>query len=138
MKITIITTIIVLILAGCQSIETPSKIPDIHTAQISVDWNGTYYGEIPSASGSGIIVRITLTQDETYELQYHYIDRPENFYQVSGPFTWHPDGTTITLEGLENYPKYYWVSSGYIIQLDMRGRRITGNLADKYILRKEF
>lgn len=134
-KIIIIT--ISLLLASCQSTESPRKIPDIHTARISVDWNGTYYGEIPTASGSGMIVRITLNEDEFYELQYHYIDRPEILYKVSGPFSWHSDGATITLEGLDNYPKYYWVSSGYMIQLDMKGERITGALADNYVLRKE-
>lgn len=137
-KIVILALISVFVLASCQSTqEHGRKIVDIHTTRDSVDWNGTYYGEIPSASGTGIIVRLTLNEDEYYELQYHYNERPENLYTESGPFTWAEDGATITLEGLENSPKYYWVSSGYMIQLDMKGKRITGPLAEKYVLRKE-
>lgn len=135
-KIFFTALILTFVLTACQSTD-PQPNKDMHTTQLSVDWHGTYYGEIPSASGSGIIVRITLNPDETYELQYQYIERPENLYTATGTFTWHSDGASITLEGLENYPPYYWVSEDYMIQLDMEGRRITGDLADNYVLRKE-
>jgi uncharacterized lipoprotein NlpE involved in copper resistance len=127
----------ILIMVGFSSCVSnkASHIPDIHTPEISMSWPGVYTGLIPAADGPGIDVQITLNYDRTFTLQYSYIDRGDNVFSYEGTFTWDKTGTTIILD-IENIPPYYKVAEGRLIQLDMQGNRITGPLADNYILEK--
>jgi len=109
---------------------------EVHNAKISIDWDGVYTGTIPSASGSGINVRMKLTMDEYYELSYEYLDKPENSFTWTGSFTWDDKGEIITIDAAD-VPRYYKVAENKLIQLDMQGNPITGNLADNYVLKKE-
>jgi uncharacterized lipoprotein NlpE involved in copper resistance len=106
-----------------------SKTVDIHNSRISVDWNGTYSGIIPSADGPGISVLIVLNLDETFELNYSYLKDPENLFTSQGSFKWNNDGRIITLE-VEDWPPYYWVGQNKLTQLDMEGNVIAGELAE--------
>jgi uncharacterized lipoprotein NlpE involved in copper resistance len=101
----------------------------------SVDWEGMYTGVIPAASSSGIEVTMTLNDNLTFELQYKYLDKSEEIFTQSGTFKWNNTGNTIILD-ITNYPPYYMVGEKMLIQLDMEGNRITGNLAENYILEK--
>jgi uncharacterized lipoprotein NlpE involved in copper resistance len=104
-------------------------------AKTSLDWAGVYTGTIPSAGGSGIDVRLKINKDETFELSYKYLDRPpENSFISTGSFKW-DDGNTITLD-IKDTPSHYKVAKNKLIQLDMSGKPITGNLADNYVLTK--
>ena len=58
----------------------------------------------------------------------------ENVY--SGNFEWDESGNKIKLLGLDGGISNYQVSENKLFQLDMEGSRITGDLADKYILEK--
>jgi uncharacterized lipoprotein NlpE involved in copper resistance len=118
--------------SSCVSNKAPN-IPDYHTSEIS--WPGLYTGLIPAADGPGIDVQLTLNYDRTFALQYRYIDRDDSFFSHKGAFTWDKTGTIVILE-IENIPPYYKVAEGRLIQLDMQGNRITGPLADNYILEK--
>jgi len=102
----------------------------------SLDWDGVYIGTIPSASGSGIDVCIKLNKDNTYELTYEYIDKPENSFDFTGKFTWDSTGNIIHID-IADAPSYYKVTKNKLIQLDMEGKPITGKLAENYVLRKE-
>jgi len=104
-------------------------------AKTSLDWAGVYTGTIPSAGGSGIDVRLKINKDETFELSYKYLDRPpENSFISTGSFKW-DDGNNITLD-IKDTPSHYKVAKNKLIQLDMSGKPITGNLADNYVLTK--
>ena len=107
-----------------------------HNSRNSLDWAGTYAGLIPSASGIGIEVRLTLNGNGTYDLLYHYIGRENPDYRTTGNFTWDNAGNVITLD-LSNGPNLYQVGENMLRQLDLDGRVITGDLAEMYILRKE-
>jgi len=120
-------------LGSCASSKGPV---DIHNSRISVDWAGVYTGTIPSASGSGINVRLKLNQNDTFELNYEYLDKPENLFTWSGSFKWDNNGEVITLDNVDA-PHYYKVAENKLIQLDMKGKPITGKLADNYVLTKE-
>ena len=107
----------------------------IHTSKNSLDWAGVYTGVIPSASGSGINVTITLRYDLTYDAQYRYIDRSDDGdFTITGTFSWNEAGSAITLD-TTNIPPHYQVGEGKLIQLDMEGNPITGELSDSYVLR---
>jgi uncharacterized lipoprotein NlpE involved in copper resistance len=101
----------------------------------SIDWVGTYTGRIPSASGPGIDVEIILFPNETISITYMYVNR-EGFITGVHPFRWDKTGNKIISE-LDDYPRYYMVGKDYLLQLDMEGNIITGNLADQYVLKKQ-
>jgi len=120
-------------LALCRSNQGPVGI---HHSGSSADWEGVYTGTIPSASGSGIDVRLKLNQDETFKLNYKYLDKSDNVFTWTGSFQWNDNGNDITLN-VNDVPHYYKVGENKLIQLDMNGKLITGSLADDYVLQKE-
>jgi len=124
----------ILIIFGLGSCAT---INDAHNSKNSLDWAGVYTGTIPSASGTGINVRLTLSSDQTFALRYEYVDRPNSQYNWTGTFKWDNKGNTIKLTIDKETPPYYKVVENSLIQLDMKGKPITGDLADDYVLKKE-
>ncbi|GHV54812.1 hypothetical protein AGMMS49579_16130 [Spirochaetia bacterium] len=106
-----------------------------HNSRNSVNWDGVYRGVIPAADGPGINVEITLGLDGTYSMSYEYIDRFDASYTVEGTFQWNDAGSAITLD-VKDMPPHYQVGENILIQLDMAGKKITGALADNYILKK--
>ena len=100
------------------------------------DWVGVYTGTIPAADAEGINVRLQLNKDNTYELTYEYIGKPANPLTNTGAFTWNDTGDIINL-GIPETPSYYQVAENKLIQLDMAGKRITGEFADMYVLTKQ-
>jgi len=110
-----------------------------HNSRLALDWWGVYEGVIPSASGSGIEVSLTLRADHTFELVYDYIGR-EGTAVYSGTFSWNDSGSAISLDGQEGhpflYPPFYQVGEGFLRQLDVQGNPIVGSWADSYLLLK--
>ncbi|MDR1342923.1 MAG: copper resistance protein NlpE [Prevotellaceae bacterium] len=106
-----------------------------HNATSCLDWDGSYTGTIPCADCPGISVKITLNLDETYQLCYQYLERGDSAYSASGKFIWDDAGSMITLD-CKDWSPYYLVGENRLIQLDMEGKPITGELADMYELEK--
>ena len=107
---------------------------DIHNARNSLDYEGTYTGKLPTASGMGMIVTITLEKD-TYVKKMEYVGKKDIIVE-KGEYTWNEEGNTIILSGITDAPNKYFVGENMLIQLDMNGNRITGELADMYVLHK--
>jgi len=107
---------------------------DMHNAQNSLDYRGSYQGTLPTASGSGMNIIITLA-DSTYTKEITYIEQEDKF-SSKGKYTWNAEGNTITLIG-ENAPNQYFIGENMLIQLDSTGHRINGEMEDNYVLRKE-
>jgi uncharacterized lipoprotein NlpE involved in copper resistance len=99
------------------------------------DINGIYEGELPTASGSGMEMKVTLSEG-TYEVSITYIGKPDAPYVTSGEYTWDGEGSIITLTG-EEAPNKYLVGENILTCLDTDGNIITGELADMYILKKK-
>jgi uncharacterized lipoprotein NlpE involved in copper resistance len=127
---------VVLVVTGLSSCNKSKGTADIHNSRVSLDWEGVYRGIIPSASGSGIDVCMKLNKDNTYELTYDYIDRPDSSFTFTGSFKWDDTGSVIITE-IADGPSFYKVGENKLIQLDMEGNLITGNFADDYVLTKE-
>ena len=133
-----------LILVGCSDQKKPSSNaeqeqtpPDIHTSQNSLDWEGTYTGTQPCASCEGIETALQIHYDLSYELTIIYLGEDEpNTFETEGTFSWNEAGNTITLEN-EEVPNQYFVGENYLSKLDMDGNRVTGDLAEHYILSKK-
>jgi hypothetical protein len=105
----------------------------------SVDWAGVYTGVIPAADAEGINVEITLRTDGTYGVTYQYIGKGSDVLAHTGAFKWKTDGSTVVLDVLDTdgIPPYYVVGENTLTQLDMKGKRITGALANNYVLKKK-
>jgi len=116
--------------------EMQMYIVDMHNARISLDYEGTYTGYLPTASGMGMEVIITLERDN-YVMSTRYIGKKE-VYEERGNYTWNTEGNIIILNGIVDAPNQYFVTENAIIQLDMYGSRIDGELGDRYVLRKNF
>ena len=122
------------------------------SARLNLDWDGTYQGVVPSAAGMGIKVQLVLREDAAlggmYELTYEHLtgdfeisdltwndwlDWRERIGSQTGTFTWDETGNIIRLD-VNDWPPYFRVREGSVVQLDMQGNLITGELADNYVL----
>jgi uncharacterized lipoprotein NlpE involved in copper resistance len=119
------------LLGSCVS----NKAGNADTPELSLNWAGTYSGVTPAADGPGIEVQLTLNPDRTFTLQYKYVDKGDNVFIQEGKFSWNETGEIIILD-IENIPPYYKAEENRLIQLDMKGKTISGDLADLYILKK--
>jgi copper homeostasis protein (lipoprotein) len=113
---------------------TVSVRPD--NSATSLDWSGTYTGNLPCADCEGIATKVTLTADSHYKLESRYIGKDERSFVEEGLFTWNSEGSAITLSGTMREPSRYLVGENMLVLLDKEGKRITGALADRYILKK--
>jgi uncharacterized lipoprotein NlpE involved in copper resistance len=144
MKKLLLVIILGILFMGCgtgkkqntASEEEKIRVPDMHTTQIALDFWGTYKGIVPCADCEGIETTIELKADETFEVQTVYLGKSDEVFSYSGHYHWSDDGRSIHLHGIENGPSYYFVGENQLIQLDMEGNRITGELAEKYVLKK--
>lgn len=110
-------------------------IDTTHNSRSSLDYQGTYRGVLPCADCEGIRTEITLRGDN-YTLKRTYLGKSgNNTYESSGTYSWNATGNMITLSK-EEKPNQYRVGENTLYHLDMNGNMITGDLSDKYILRK--
>lgn len=121
-----------------ESDKTGEPVTDTaHNSQNSLDWAGTYVGTTPCADCQGIETRLTLSYEETYELTTRYIGKSDSLFKKDGSFTWNETGSKIALDvDASSRPSEYLVQENRVIQLDMNGEQITGDLADRYVLEK--
>lgn len=136
----------IFIAAGCNN---PSKTgnnqnptegqsaPDMHNARIALDYAGSYTGTLPCADCEGIETTIVITYEGEYKLQTLYKGKGDKIFEKSGTYSWNDAGNTITLDGIELAPNQYFVGENVLIQLDMEGNRIAGELGERYVLRKK-
>lgn len=140
-KVILSALIITSLMLSCnlKSNQSQSKSPDIHTSQISLDWNGTYYGVIPCASCPGIEVILTIESNNEFKLVENYLtSEDDNSFVTEGTFEWLEDGSTIVLKTDDDSEKVlkYKVEENRLRQLDTEGNIIEGDLASKYLLFK--
>ncbi|MFL0685189.1 MAG: copper resistance protein NlpE [Algoriphagus aquaeductus] len=122
-----------------ETTETSPTLPTGDNSQTSLDWAGTYFNVLPCASCEGIETWVTLNQDGTFQLKTNFLglnDAREEIF--TGTFKWDDTGSMVQLEGLiGDAPGKYKVGENQIWHLDRDGNRIEGNLADRYILKKQ-
>ncbi|MFC3416337.1 copper resistance protein NlpE [Algoriphagus hitonicola] len=104
----------------------------------ALDWEGTYTGTLPCADCEGIETELTLNQNGTYSYKTNYLGKNDALEEeYTGKFTWDEQGRTIQLEGLKGAPGKYQVGENQIWHLDQDGNRISGEMAELYILKKQ-
>lgn len=111
------------------------EVADMHNAEISLDYEGTYKGVFPAADCPGIETTLTLNADKTFALHQVYIDQKDGTFDEKGTYTVEGDLLTLQVEGGEI--SYYKVEENRLRLLDADKNEITGELAENYILNKE-
>lgn len=113
-----------------------------HSKEVSVtakpktylDWAGTYIGVVPCADCEGIETILTLQRSGAYRLVTTYRGKNDQPFTQTGRFTWNRDSTVILLDKITEGPSQYRFGTNILLQLDLKGNQITGDLADKYKL----
>lgn len=120
--------------AAAETQTTTAAMPDMHTAETSLDYWGTYEGTLPAADCPGIRTTLTLNPDGTYALHMKYIDCAAEFDET-GIFTVKENLLTLTRldDGSE---EYYKVEENRLRMLDAEKQPVTGALAENYVLQK--
>lgn len=110
--------------------------PDAHTSRNALDWNGVYQGVIPCADCEGIKTRLTLMKSGEFSRTTTYLGKEETGRTESGTFQWNDAGSVVTLDLGDGQTQRYQVGENQLFHLDLEGNRITGDLAENYILVK--
>lgn len=144
MKIIIILACSCFLLAACGNSaktnnstgtdSTATGVVDIHNAETSLDYEGTYKGVLPAADCPGIETTLILNPDKTFTLHSVYIDRNSSFDE-KGTYTL--EGNILTLKEEGGETAYYKVEENKVRLLNADKQEITGALAENYILNKE-
>ena len=106
---------------------------DMHDAESSLDYQGTYTGVFPAADCPGIDMRLTLKKDGTYSLHMKYLERDSEFDEKG---TYKVKGNLLTLTPVDGQPEYYKVEENQVRKLDADKQPVTGALAENYVLKK--
>jgi len=117
-------------------IDTIAAVDTTHNAQTSLDWNGTYKGITPCADCEGIETEVALNKDMTFIVKTKYKGKSDEVFEEKGTFKWDETGSIVILEGLKDRPNQFFVGENTLTQLDLEGKKITGALAENYILKK--
>ncbi|MBU0912354.1 MAG: copper resistance protein NlpE N-terminal domain-containing protein [Gammaproteobacteria bacterium] len=117
--------------------ETAATPDNSHNSANSLDWAGVYKGVVPCADCEGIETLLTLNMDSSYQLSTTYLGKDSKAFEQQGRFEWNAKGSVIRLLEQKDGPALYKVVENQLIQLDMAGQLITGDLADNYKLNKQ-
>ncbi|MVZ66439.1 copper resistance protein NlpE [Sphingobacterium sp. DK4209] len=92
---------------------------------------GTYEGNLPCADCTMISTLLSLDKDKNYHLRYVYVGKSEEVFEKTGKWDVSKD-----ILSLENVDYNYKILENQLNQLDLSGKEIKGDLADKYTLMK--
>lgn len=108
-----------------------------HQEAKKLDWPGIYYGFTPCADCIGLKTSLALNKNNSYILITQYVGKSPRDFVEKGKFTWGDQDNMIVLTPRNGGEvKYYIVEKDVLVQLDSHGKRIGGQAADKYILRR--
>ncbi|WP_087543904.1 copper resistance protein NlpE [Acinetobacter sp. WCHA29] len=124
--------------ATTETVSEATVADTAHTAENALDWNGTYKGILPCADCEGIKTELELNSDKTYEIKETYLGKGDGKpFESKGSFQFDNKNSSIIELDKAGDSRKYFVAEGYLKALDMDGKEITGDLADKYQLKKE-
>jgi uncharacterized lipoprotein NlpE involved in copper resistance len=96
----------------------------------------SYSGTLPCADCESQEVTLSLMSDSSYRKRTLYIQRNVGAgVDLTDTGKWVMKGDTLLLD-IKNAPGQYIKSDSGLVQLDRKGKRITGKLADKYVLKQ--
>jgi hypothetical protein len=124
--------------ATTETVSKATVADTAHTTENALDWNGTYKGVLPCADCEGIKTELELNSDKTYEIKETYLGKGDGKqFESKGSFQFDSKNSSIIELDKAGDSRKYFVAEGYLKALDLEGNEITGDLADKYQLKKE-
>jgi heat shock protein HslJ len=123
-----------LLASGCSSPpQAVTAVPaTVHNSQNALDWAGAYRGVLPCADCRGIETVVILNSDGTFTTHFRYLGKGDEVFSKEGRFTWNAAGSIVTLPG----DAQYLVGENHLTRLAADGSRVTGALAEHYVLAK--
>ena len=118
--------------APATDVATAGNPDPTHNARNALDWAGAYRGVLPCADCQGIETVVVLAGDGTFRSQAKYLGKGDQLFSEEGRFAWNDAGDTVTLAGAE--PSRYFVGENRLTRLAQGGSRVTGALAENYVL----
>ena len=137
-----IFTLLSLLFCSCNSSTkktTQNNDENAHNSNNSLDWAGIYSGILPCADCEGMRETVIyLKMDGSFIMNVKHLGESDESVETVGIVKWNSEGNTITLSGNDetDTPEKYFVGEEQLFYLDADGKRFSGDLADKYILRK--
>ncbi|MFZ4863829.1 copper resistance protein NlpE [Sphingobacterium sp. Mn56C] len=92
---------------------------------------GIYSGNLPCVDCDAISTVLEINRDQSYVLRYTYEGKSADEFVKEG--SWEIEKNKLTLNGIDYK---YKVGDENLVQLDLSGNEITGDLAQKYWLPK--
>ena len=129
-------TAILILLFGCGGTGGNVVADAAHNSRNALDWPGTYSGTVPCADCEGIRTMVTLRDDGSFERERLYLGKSAAPMRDSGRFAWNEAGSIVTLVSADGGTQQYQVGENQLFHLDQTGSRISGDLADRYVLRQ--
>jgi heat shock protein HslJ len=117
-----------------ENIAEEEVVIDSPTSESSLDWEGTYIGTLPCADCEGIERTITI-KGQNFVSKDNYLGKKDGVFDTQGYIKWIDNGQTILLS--DDNGTSYLVGENTLTQLDKSGNKVTGELADFYILKKQ-
>lgn len=145
-KVFLIATVLTLI-SACKSKQDATNtleemqsseeinLPDMHTSQTSLDYQGAYYGLLPCADCMGIQLKLTINNDSTYTTESIYLGKSNEIFTKEGKYNWDKFGREIICRIDNQIVARYKVEENRIVQFGQQGK-IDGETEARYNLYK--
>jgi len=117
------------------NITTTETKMDEHSSKNSLDWEATYQGVLPCADCEGIQTVLKINYDSTFVKSTKYLGKKDTVFKDKGMFAWDKTGQIITLN--KDKHEQYFIGESQIWKLDENGKKITSDLAQNYVLKKD-
>ena len=117
---------------------TATQVADIHNAETSLDYEGTYKGVFPAADCPGIKTVLTLNADSTYQYSADYLERKDGHDEASGIFKVLANNVVEITRPSSGETSYFKVKdANSLIMTDSLGTEPEGAMAKHYVLTKK-
>lgn len=118
-------------LSACMNQHAGTNADAVNTAKLTArNVVGVYKGDLPCTDCEAIATVLTLSEDAEYVLEYLYVGKSAEAFSKTG--TWKLTGEELKLSDLDYLFK---VEDKRLRQLDLSGKEITGELAERYVLK---
>ena len=104
----------------------------------SLEFRGVFYGFLPCNDCNGIKTTLSLKQNNNYLLVTQPARESSREYYEKGKYSWNDENRTVVLTPRKGSGtrQYHIEDEGTLVQLSSGGTRMTGDEADRYILRR--
>ena len=132
---------IALIVFSCSnqkhSVSSQQSFENHHTAENSLDWEGTYMGILPCADCEGIETWLTLNNDLSFKLVRNYLKNEDILSDtIFGNFEWQKNNVKLQENKPNGETLFFSIEENQVRQLTNNAQKVEGELANHYILQK--